>query len=222
MVRLLSALALLVATAALAADKPASSLPLLFADDFSNGTARWKPTDVNAWKVIETKEGKVYSQFRPSKYTPKHRSPYNYSLIKDVVVSDLVLDVGLQSTCRDYPHRDLCLVFGWQSPSRFYYVHLGKKTDDHANQIFIVNDAPRTKISTKTTAGTPWTDGWHRARVVRKVADGTIAVYFDDMSKPAMTATDRTFTWGQVGVGSFDDTGNWRDVKLHGKKASKE
>ena len=34
-----------------------------------------------------------------------------------------------------------------------------------------------------------------------------------DMQKPVMTAVDKTFTWGQVGVGSFDDTGNWREVK---------
>ncbi|MFO0926504.1 MAG: hypothetical protein U0736_05620 [Gemmataceae bacterium] len=220
MVRILLAVALLVATVAIAADKP--SLPLAFEDDFSRGADRWKPTDPTAWKVIDTKDGKAYSQFRQSKYQPKYRSPFNYAVVKDVVVSDLVLDVTLRSTCRDYPHRDLCLVFGWQSPDRFYYVHLGKRTDDHANQIFIVNDAARTKISTKTTAGTPWTDGWHRVRIVRTVADGRIAVYFDDMTKPVMTATDRTFRWGQVGVGSFDDTGDFRVVQLHGKPAKKE
>jgi hypothetical protein len=55
--------------------------------------------------------------------------------------------------------------------------------------------------------------------VVRSVADGTIEVYFDDMKKPVMTATDRTFLWGRVGVGSFDDTGNWADVKVWGVKA---
>jgi hypothetical protein len=42
------------------------------------------------------------------------------------------------------------------------------------------------------------------------------------MKKPIMTAVDRTFTWGQVGVGSFDDTGNWREVKLHGVKVEKK
>jgi hypothetical protein len=36
-----------------------------------------------------------------------------------------------------------------------------------------------------------------------------------------MTATDKTFTWGQVGVGSFDDTGNWADVKVWGVKVER-
>src|SRR5262249_2615114 len=97
-----------------------------------------------------------------------------------------------------------------------------RRADDHANQVFIVNGAPRKKISTKTTPGTKWTDGWHHLKVVRKVSDGSIAVYFDDMKTPIMTATDRTFTWGQVGVGSFDDAGTWRQGTLGGVKVKAE
>jgi hypothetical protein len=38
-----------------------------------------------------------------------------------------------------------------------------------------------------------------------------------------MQATDKTFVWGQIGVGSFDDTGNFDDVRLWGaiKQADK-
>jgi hypothetical protein len=102
-----------------------------------------------------------------------------------------------------------------------YYVHFGKKTDDHANQIFIVNNADRKKISTETTPGTNWDDEWHHARIVRKLESGTIDVYFDDMEKPVMRAEDKTFTWGQVGIGSFDDTGNFDNLLVYGKKVAK-
>ena len=42
------------------------------------------------------------------------------------------------------------------------------------------------------------------------VKDGLIQVFFDDMDHPAMTAHDRTFAHGRIGVGSFDDTGHVR------------
>jgi hypothetical protein len=116
----------------------------------------------------------------------------------------------------------MCLFFGYQDPAHFYYVHLGKKTDDHANQVFIVNNAPRVKISAKTTAGTNWDDNWHQIKIVRQVGDGTIEVYYDDMKTPVMTAKDKTFTWGRIGVGSFDDTGNWDDIKLYGVRVEKK
>ena len=216
------ALVLFLPLAGLAVGDTPAKLPLVFEDDFSKGAGRWKPTDPGAWKVIDTKEGKAYSQFRQSKYHPKHRSPLNYSLVKDLLVGDFVLEAKVQSTVKDYGHRDMCLFFGWQSPEKFYYAHLAKKADDRANQVFLVNGKPREKISKTTTAGTDWTDGWHTVKLVRRVGDGAIEVYFDDMKKPVMTAVDRTFTWGQVGVGSFDDTGNWRQVKVYGVKVEKK
>ena len=206
---------------AVRADKPKppkidTKLPLVFSDDFESGATHWKASDPNAWKVIEQNGTKVFSQFQKSNVKTPVRSPFNRAMVKDVVVGDFVLDVKLQSTIKDYGHRDLCLFFGFQDPANFYYVHLGKKMDDHANNIFIVDDKPRTKISKTTTAGTNWDDDWHHARVVRNVATGEIKIYFDDMKKPVMTAVDKTFQWGQVGLGSFDDTGNFDNFFLFG------
>lgn len=193
---------------------------LVVVDDFSKGADAWNPTDPAAWKVIKTDHGPAYSLAKESKYKPPHRSPFNISLLKDVVVADFTLRVEAQSTKAEYPHQDMCLFFGYQDPDHFYYVHLARKPDDHANQIFIVNGADRAKISTKTSDGTVWGTGWHEIKLTRNPADGSIAVYFDDMQTPVMTATDKTFTWGQVGLGSFDDTGNFANFKLSGNKAT--
>ena len=99
---------------------------------------------------------------------------------------------------------------------------LGKKADEHANQIFIVNNEPRKKISTKSTEGTNWDDERHHVREVRNVETGAIDVYFDDMKNPIMHADDKTFTWGEVGIGTFDDTGNFDDVRVYGKKSERK
>ncbi|MFT4555988.1 MAG: hypothetical protein ACI93T_000884 [Porticoccaceae bacterium] len=204
------------------APKVGTKLPLVFCDDFQSGSSgKWVPGDSKAWKMTKLGDNFVFDQFQQSKVTNPVRSPFNRCLIKDVTVGDFVLDLKFQSTKKDYGHRDLCLFFGFQDPSHHYYVHFGKKTDDHANQIFIVNDQPRTKISTKTTAGTNWDDEWHHARILRDVKSGKIELFFDDMKQPVMTATDKTFAWGQVGIGSFDDTGRFDDVYLFGHEVKK-
>ena len=149
---------------------------------------------------------------------PSVRSPFNIALIADKQFGDFVLEADLIQTGREYGHRDMCLFFGYQDDSHLHYVHFGKKADDHANQIFIVNNSPRKKISTKSTDGTNWDDEWHHARIVRDVKSGKIDVYFDDMKNPVMTAVDKTFTWGRVGLGSFDDTGNFDDIRLYGEQ----
>jgi hypothetical protein len=200
-----------------------ADLPILFQDDFEHGADHWQPSEPKAWKIVESPQGRFFSQFQNIPIKTPHRSPFNYALLKDIVVGDFVLDAKARSTKADYPHRDMCLFFGFQDPAHQYYVHLARRTDDHANQIFIVNEADRLKISTKTTPGTDWTgvEDWHNVRVVRRVGDGTIEIYFDDMNTPVMTAIDKTFTWGQVGIGCFDDTGDWDDVVLRGKKVDR-
>ncbi len=197
-------------------------LDLLFEDDFEKGADRWQPTDPKAWRIVKTDKGSVYNQFQMSKYQPPFRSPHNISLVKDLVVDDFTLEAKVQSTGKDVDHRDMCLFFGYQDPAHFYYVHIAKKTDDHANQIFIVNNEARKKISTKTTPGTPWDDGWHRVKIVRRIGDGTIEIFLGDMKTPIMTAQDKTFAWGRVGLGSFDDSGNWDDVRVWGERVEKK
>lgn len=218
-IHLLAALSL-ICCASLSARAEDPKYPLVFSEDFEKGAEKWKPNDPAGWRVDdEPGHGKVYHQFKKeSAYKPKYRSPFNISILKDEKVSDFVLEADCQSTIKDYGHRDMCIAFGYQSPEQFYYVHLGKKTDDHCNQIFIVNKAERTKISVKTTAGTPWTDDWQHVKVVRNVATGAIEIFFNDMQTPCMTAKDTTFAWGGIGVGTFDDTGKWDNVKLYGLK----
>ncbi len=202
-------------------------MPLVFSADFDDLATDGSPesfdfTDATAWKIEQIAEGKVLSQFKRSDYSPPHRSPFSIGLVKDLEVTDFVLTARVRSTIADYGHRDACIFFGYQDASHFYYIHLGKQTDDHANQVFIVNDAPRTKISTKTTEGTPWDDNWHSVKVVRDAASGKIEVYFDDMEDPVMTATNQEFGQGCLGFGSFDDTTQWDDVRIHGVKTESE
>jgi len=194
-------------------------MPLLFQSRFDTAATKWEPTDPKAWRVVHQHGDSFYSLFRASKYRPPVRSPRSISLIRDIVVSDFVLELRARSTKKYYPHRDLCLFFGYQDPSHFYYVHVAERADPHANSIFLVDGKSRVSIAKKRTEGTKWGTQWHRILLVRNVKNGRVAVYFDDLDKPIMTAVTTRFTWGQVGVGSFDDTGDFDDIALRGVRA---
>jgi hypothetical protein len=200
----------------------AEDLPLLLKEDFEKGAERWEPKDSKQWKVKQAEKGHVFTLFeKAGAYKPPYRSPVNICLLKDITVGDFQVTAKVLSTHPDYGHRDSVIVFGYQDPAHFYYVHLATKADDHANQVFIVNNEARQKISLTTTEGTKWDDAWHTLRVVRRVKPGTIEVFFDNLDKPVMTAKDETFLWGQIGIGSFDDTSDWDDIELRGVEAKK-
>jgi hypothetical protein len=153
-----------------------------------------------------------------STYTPKHRSPVHIALLKQTPLNDFVMDVELMSTTEPYDHQDMCLFFGFESPEKYFYVHIAKKADMNAHNVFIVNGADRKNIAKETTKGVEWKkDTWHTVRLVRQATTGLIEVYFDDMKKPIMKAEDKTFGEGFAGFGSFDDTGRFRSVTLYTK-----
>jgi hypothetical protein len=197
--------------------KEMNGLPLVFSEDFESGRGNWVETDPEAWQIVDEGGNHVFSNFQSSNYEPPVRSPLNIARIKDLNVSDFVIEVKMKQTGREYGHRDQCIFFGYNDPSHFYYVHLATKADDHANSIFLVNGEPRVSIAEERTDGTQWTDSYHTIRIERDTAVGTVLVFFDDLTKPVMKTTDTTFLSGGIGFGSFDDVGNIDDVRVWGK-----
>jgi len=201
----------------LAADDLAKQ-PVIFSEDFEKGHERWETTDAESWTHRKIDGNHVFGiNRRSSKYRPKVRSPHHIALIKGVEVADFVLTFRVKSTKDTGGHRDCCVFFNWQDPQNFYYVHLGARPDPHSGQIMIVKNAPR-KALTKNKNNTPWkNETWHNVKLVRDSKAGTITVYFDDMTKPHMQVTDKTFGKGRVGIGSFDDMNDFDNIKLRGK-----
>jgi hypothetical protein len=205
-----------------AADKPAE-LPqgykLLYEQKFEDASALkdFVMTDSAAWKRAANDKISALELVQQSKYTPAVRSPFNIALIADKVFGDFILEADLIQTGKEYGHRDMCLFFGFQNPTNFYYAHIATAADDHAHNIFIVKNEPRTKIAKETTRGVNWgLNVWHKVRLERKLSDGAIKVYFDDLTKPIMVAEDRNFGPGYVGFGSFDDTGMVDNIRIWG------
>jgi hypothetical protein len=75
--------------------------------------------------------------------------------------------------------------------------------------------SPRTRSSSRASSRERARGIEPRARTGEK-----IEVYFDDFTKPIMTARDTTFPSGRSGIGSFDDTGDFDEVRLRGATRS--
>jgi hypothetical protein len=145
------------------------------------------------------------------------RRPAALAILKSVWFSDFTFTVEMRSTAPvDLAVRDVLLIFGYQSPQQFYYVHLAAKTDAVHNGIFVVDKADRRRLDEPTSTARLTDQAWHRFRLERRAPTGSIAVFFDDGTAPVLSATDRTLPIGRVGVGSFDETGEFRSFEVKG------
>lgn len=172
-------------------------------------------SDPGAWRVVRTESTVTLELAGGTAYTPPFRSPHSIALFPDVY-GDFVLEFEARQTGPEYAHRDLCVFFAFESPSRFAYVHLASKPDPNAHNVFVVDAAPRRNLLPPQERGIDWgVDVWHRVRVERTLSDGSVQVYFDEGETPLFEVAVPLGV-GRVGVGSFDDSGCFRAIRLTG------
>jgi hypothetical protein len=178
-------------------------------------------SDPLAWRRARDVDNSYLELFKPPEYQPPHRSPQGIAVIAPFKVGDFVLEADLHLTgSTDDLERDMCVFFGIQDPTHYYYCHLAGARDEFHQVVHIVNDAPRTKISDWSSEGTKWASKpWHKVRVERELATGAIRVFVD--GERAMTATDKTFGVGYLGLGSFNDTGRIDNIRVWAPKQEK-
>ncbi|WP_186754610.1 hypothetical protein [Echinicola salinicaeni] len=193
-----------------------NSYRLLYQQDFSKEAAleEFETTDKASWKI----SNQTLEIHQAGNYKPKVRSPFNIAVLKNMRFGSFILEADLQQTGKEYGHRDLCLFFGMENPSNFYYTHIASKPDAHAHNIFLVNDEPRVAIGQWVNEGIDWgkTNKWHKVRVERDIDSGSIKIFFDDMENPIMIAKDLHFDYGHIGFGTFDDIGRFDNIKIWG------
>jgi hypothetical protein len=148
------------------------------------------------------------------------RKPSRWAIFKSEPWGDVTLRARVRADAPvERKGRDVLLFFGYQSPTRFYYVHLSNETTGTHNGIFIVKDADRKRLDEPTGVPKLMDAEWHDVTLVRDVDKGTIEVYFDREKEPFLTARDKDLKKGGVGVGSFDDPAAFADIVIEGQRA---
>jgi len=200
---------------------------LQFQEDFSDADSidSFVFSSPGDWKRVKKGDRFALEQNKSGdEYNPPHKSPTNIGLIDGMAFDSFVLEFDVNQHGRKYDHRDACVFFNFVDPTNYYYAHLGATRDQHAYQIFIVDDKPRTRITSDPTppGGVDWAKKtWHSVRVVRGGDSGRIEVYVNDMSEPAMVATDTSHGAGHLGFGSFDDQAMFTNIRVYAPSVEK-
>jgi len=181
-----------------------------WSEDFSGGLDDWIVPLPKDWRQLE-EDGDGFLRLAVGYPIGTPRRPVKFAVYKPACVGDFELDVRMRRH-----ERSLIVVFGYQDRSRFYYTHLSSDDGTHSvhNGLFKVHGGSRYRISGLDTPPALPSEEWHDVRVTR-VGD-EIAVYIDDAEDALFTARDPWFRYGRVGLGSFDETGDFDDFRLSG------
>jgi len=148
------------------------------------------------------------------------RKPSRWAIFKSEPWADVTMRLRVRADAPvERKGRDVLLFFGYQSPTRFYYVHLSNETTAAHNGIFLVKDADRKRLDEPKGEPKLMDADWHEVTLVRDADKGTIEVFFGGEKTPFLSAKDKELKKGQVGVGSFDDPASFRDILIEGERA---
>jgi hypothetical protein len=117
--------------------------------------------------------------------------------------------------------RSLIIVYGWQDPNHYNYAHMSSdaaaKQNVH-NGVFHIFGGERVRISPLDGPPSFETEDWTPVKLVFDGETGHCFVEVNGKRNPSLDAYDLSLRWGRVGLGSFNETGDFRNVRVSGEE----
>jgi hypothetical protein len=144
---------------------------------------------------------------------PGPRRPIQFALTDLPAYRQLDLEADVMAL-----GHSLLIVFAYRDEAHFDYAHLSADTASAQpmhNGIFHVYGGERVRISpTDGPAALPHSGAWTHVRLSHIVSTGSISVIANGQEIPALHAVDLSLGAGKVGLGSFDETGAFKNVTI--------
>ena len=177
---------------------------------------QWTVFEPSDWKIEGKGDTAILRLQTGREPLPGPRRPFQFALAADMPdYSQITVEADIRPT-----KRSCIIVFAYRDQAHFDYAHLstdtGAKQPVH-NGIFHVYGGERVRISSEAgPPAFPEINRWHHVRLVHDGKTGTVDVTVDNRPIPALHAVDLSLHGGKVGIGSFDETGDFKNVKLSG------
>jgi hypothetical protein len=180
---------------------------------------KWSVPVASDWKVDQENGSAVLRLEKSRGPLPGPRRPIQFAIADTPNFERVTLEADVMPL-----GRSLMIVFAYRDEAHFNYAHLstdtGLKQPVH-NGIFHVFGGERVRISSQ--AGPPSfaaSGRWYHVRLTHDAKTGAVHVTVDGRAVPALEAVDRSLGPGRVGLGSFDETAAFRNVKIEGVRAA--
>jgi hypothetical protein len=188
------------------------------ADTIETFGQKWTVLDPADWKIDREGGTEVLrlAQTKGPLPPPAPRRPRQFAIAQTPDWQRVTVEAELKPL-----GRSLIIVFAYKDDAHFNYAHISTDTKTHVhNGIFHVYGGERVRISPqREPPAFPENNKWYRVRLTHDASSGIVAVTVNGREVPGLNAVDLSLGPGKIGLGSFDETGEFRNVKITGTPA---
>jgi hypothetical protein len=172
---------------------------------------KWDVQSASDWVV-----GNNLLQLKVSAEPPagQPRRPQKYALLESKPYSKVTVEAEMKRN-----GRSLIIVYGYQDQAHYDYAHISvdaAAAQNVHNGMFHIFGGERVRISSLEGPGSLPVQDWTPVKLVFDGETGHCYVEVNGKRNPSLDAVDLSLRWGRVGIGSFDETGDFRNVKVTG------
>jgi hypothetical protein len=177
---------------------------------------KWSVPIAADWKVAP--DGVLQLLVPRPSTQPRRPTQFALAQTKDYTKVTVEVEVRKEPLATRNRRTSLIIVYAFRDADHFNYAHLSVDTGKqaaHHNGIFHVYGGDRVRISSEEGPST-LVEGWQSVKLVYDGTTGRVDVWVDGKTSPSMRAVDMSLGAGKVGIGSFFDLGEFRNVRISG------
>ena len=182
-------------------------------DSLSVFDREWTVPDAADWRVGEEEGTAVLRLVHPREPLDGPRRPIQFAVTTVPHYRKLTVEADVKPR-----GKSLIVVFAYRDAAHFDYAHLSVDTAQQApmhNGIFHVYGGERVRISNpEGPPAFPANNRWYHATLTHDASTGAVDVTVDGRPVPALHAVDVSLGAGAVGLGSFDETAEFRNARI--------
>lgn len=177
---------------------------------------KWTVPDAGDWQVLKEGSEEILHMTKGREPLPGPRRPFQFALCDMPPAREVTLEADIRPL-----KRSVMIVYAYRDEAHFNYAHL---SSDRAaiqpvhNGVFHVFGGERVRISAQDgPASFTAVNRWYHVKLSFNGAAGSVEVLVDNQPIPSLHAVDLSLTRGKVGLGSFNETGDFKNVKISAK-----
>jgi hypothetical protein len=191
--------------------------PVLAADTIEAFGYKWTVPAAADWAVAGTGADQVLrmTALHPDTHQLPRR-PAHYAVAQTAPFTEVAIDVEVK---RLQERGALIVVYAWQDENHFNYAHFSpdapSKQPVHSG-IFHVYGGDRVRISNTEGPGTLPTGEWTPVHLTYSAKTHRCEVAIGGQPFASLVGVDLSLGAGRIGLGSFFNSAEFRNLKIHG------